>query len=355
MLQPYMPPLLAVPVVTRGMSMGCNLRDLVSPEPIELGDLSGQRIAIDVFLNSYQFITSMTGPDGKPLSFEGRPVAHLMGFLDRATVMISEGIDPVFVFDGKPHELKRETLDGRKERKIEAVSRWEEAVDAGDMEAAKKLGPQTAEYTPDMVQETKDLFDLMGVSWLEAPMEAEGAAAVMCSRGDVTAVASQDWDTLLYGSPIMIRNLTSHGTRRFGRVMTAERIDLSEMLEEHGITREQLVDLGIMVGTDFHPGIKGIGPKTGLKLMKKHGTMEAVAEAKGFELPVNLEGIRSLFMEHPTSDEVPAKPRKAVEEDLRTFLQEDRGFSERRVDRALNRLADAGRLRSASQPSLFDF
>ena len=105
-----------VPLV--GGVHGCNLRDLVSPEPIELGDLSGQRVAIDVFLNSYQFITSMTGPDGKPLSFEGKPVAHLMGFLDRATVMISEGIDPVFVFDGKPHDLKRKTLDGRRERKI---------------------------------------------------------------------------------------------------------------------------------------------------------------------------------------------------------------------------------------------
>jgi len=335
--------------------MGCNLKDLVSPEPIELGDLSGQRVAIDVFLNSYQFITSMTGPDGKPLSFEGKPVAHLMGFLDRATVMISEGIDPVFVFDGKPHDLKRKTLDGRRERKIEAVSRWESAVDAGDMEAAKKLGPQTAEYTPEMVQETKELFDLMGVSWVEAPMEAEGAAAVMCSRGDVAAVASQDWDTLLYGSPVMVRNLTSHGTRRFGRVMSAERIVLSDTLESHGITREQLVDLGIMVGTDFHPGIKGIGPKTGLKLMKKHGTMEAVAEARGFELPENLEGIRSLFMEHPVGDEPLPEAQRAVEEDLRSFLQEERGFSERRMERALNRLAEAGRLKSSSQPSLFDF
>ena len=80
--------------------MGCNLRDLVSPEPIDLSDLSGQRVAVDVFLNSYQFITSMTGPDGKPLSYNDSPVSNLMGFLDRSTMMISEGIDPVFVFDG---------------------------------------------------------------------------------------------------------------------------------------------------------------------------------------------------------------------------------------------------------------
>ncbi len=335
--------------------MGCNLRDLVSPEPIELGDLSGHRVAIDVFLNAYQFITSMTGDDGKPLSYQGRPVAHLMGFLDRATVMISEGIDPVFVFDGRPHELKRETLDGRKERKLEAVSRWEAAVGAGDMPAAKKLGPQTAEYTPQMVKETQELFDMMGVVWLEAPMEAEGSAAVRCSRGEVAAVASQDWDTLLYGAPVMVRNLTSHGTRKFGRVLHAERIVLSDMLKSHGITREQLVDLGIMIGTDFHPGIKGIGPKTGLKLIHKHGTMEAVAEARGFEVPGNLEEIRGLFMEHPTGSSPIPEASKAIEEGLRSFLQDERGFSDNRIDRALGRLMKAGRLRSANQPTLFDF
>tara|TARA_Y100001968_G_C19116372_1_gene599737 strand:- start:128 stop:748 length:621 start_codon:yes stop_codon:yes gene_type:complete len=206
-----------------------------------------------------------------------------------------------------------------------------------------------------MVEETKELFDLMGVSWIDAPMEAEGAAAVMCSRGEVAAVASQDWDTLLYGSPVMVRNLTSHGTRRFGRVLSAEVISLRETLESHQITREQLVDLGIMVGTDFHPGIRGIGPKTGLKLMQKHGTMEAVAEAKGFDLPDELEDIRSLFMDHPESGEPVPDSQSAVEEPLRKFLQDDRGFSDRRVERALGRLSDAGRLRSASQPSLFDF
>ncbi|HJL55099.1 MAG: hypothetical protein QGH57_03795 [Candidatus Thalassarchaeaceae archaeon] len=335
--------------------MGCNLRDLVSPEPIELSDLSGQRVAVDVFLNAYQFITSMTGEDGKPLSYEGKPVAHLMGFLDRATVMISEGIDPVFVFDGRPHELKRETLDGRRERKLEAIARWEAAMEDEDMPAAKKLGPQTAEYTPEMVEETKRLFEHIGVVWLEAPMEAEGAAAVRCARGEVGAVASQDWDTLLYGAPVMVRNLASHGTRRFGRVLHAERIVLSKMLETHGISREQLVDMGIMIGTDFHPGIKGIGPKTGLKLIQKHGTMEAIAEAKSFDLPENLDSIRELFMEHPADSAPLPDSAMAVEEGLRSFLQGERGFSERRMDRAINRLSKAGRLRSVSQPTLFDF
>jgi len=335
--------------------MGCNLRDLAPARPIDLSDLSGQRVAVDVFLNAYQFITSMTGEDGKPLSYKGKPVSHLMGFLDRASIMVSEGIDPVFIFDGKPHDLKRETLDGRKERKVEAVEKWGAAVREGDMAAAKKLGPQTAEYNREMVAETKRLFDCMGLTWLEAPMEAEGASAVRCKRGEVGAVASQDWDTLLYGSPVMVRNLTAHGTRKFGRVMQAERIVLSEMLGELGITHEQLVDLGIMIGTDFHPGFKGIGPKTGLKLIREHGNLEAVAEVKGHEVPENISEIRSLFLEHPVGPDPLPESTKAVEEDMRGFLQDERGFSEQRMRRALDRLGSVGKLRSKSRPTLLDF
>ncbi len=335
--------------------MGCNPRDLATAHPLDLGEFSGQRVAVDVFLNAYQFITSLTGADGKPLSYEGQPVAHLMGFLDRATWMLENGIEPVFIFDGRPHELKRETLAGRRIRKDNANTKWEAAIEAEDMALAKKLGPQTAEYTREMVAQTKRLFDCLGLVWIEAPMEAEGAGAVRCANGEVAAVASQDWDTLLYGSPVMIRNLTSHGRRKFGRMVVAEKIVLAELLENHNITREQLVDLAIMIGTDFHPGIRGIGPKTGLKLIREHGTMEAVAEVKDFEMPEDIEAIRGLFHNHPIHPEPLPESTKAVEERLREFLQGEFGFSERRLERALKRLANANHLKSDSQPTLFDF
>ena len=335
--------------------MGCNLRDLATAHPLDLGEFSGQRVAVDVFLNAYQFITSLTGADGKPLSYEGQPVAHLMGFLDRATWMLENGIEPVFIFDGRPHQLKMETLAGRRIRKDNANAKWEAAIEAEDMALAKKLGPQTAEYTREMVAQTKRLFDCLGLVWIEAPMEAEGAGAVRCANGEVAAVASQDWDTLLYGSPVMIRNLTSHGRRKFGRMVVAEKIVLAELLENHNITREQLVDLAIMIGTDFHPGIRGIGPKTGLKLIREHGTMEAVAEVKDFEMPEDIETIRGLFHNHPIHPEPLPESTKAVEERLREFLQGEFGFSERRLERALRRLANANHLKSDSQPTLFDF
>ena len=337
--------------------MGCNLRDLAKAESINLSDLSGERIAVDVFLSAYQFITAMTGQDGRPLSdSNSRPVAHLMGFLDRATILIASGIEPVFVFDGKPPDLKRETLNDRRSRKDVARAKWEHAMESCDLKAAKKIGPQIAEYTSEMIQETKDLFDVLGVSWIVAPMEAEGAAAVRARNGEMHAVATQDWDALLYGAPIMIRNLMSHGTKKFGRTLTAERIVLNDLLDEHGITHEQLVDLGIMIGTDFHPGFKGVGPKTGLKLIKAHGTLEAVAEVKGIEVPHNIEEIRNLFLNHPINEGIDLPtPNRAVEERIREFVQNQRGFSENRTMRALDRLASVGKLRSESKPTLFDF
>jgi flap endonuclease-1 len=281
--------------------------------------------------------------------------AHLYGFLDRASSLVAHGIDPVFVFDGKPPDLKRDTLDERRIRKQEARRRWEAAVEAEDLDSAKKLGPQIAEYTPSMVQDTKRLFDLMGVVWIDAPMEAEGAAAMICKRGGVSAVASQDWDTLLYGAPMMIRNLTAHGTRRFGRVLKAERIELEETLHNLEISREQFVDLGIMIGTDFHPGFKGVGPKTGVKLIRKFGTLEEVAGHRGVEIPENIVEIRNLFHNHPTVEEDPPAYTTGHEEGIMGMLRDELGFGESRVMKAIERLSSSNRLRSSSKPTLFDF
>jgi len=326
-------------------SLGCNLRDLATPHPVELSDFNGQRVAVDAFLLAYQFITSLRkrgeGADGGPLTdSNGHPVSHLMGFLDRATLMI---------------ELKMETLASRKSRKDDAREKWDRAVADEDWTTAQKLGSQIVSYTREMVAETRAMLDLLGITNIEAPMEAEGAAAVRCARGDVDAVSSQDWDTLLYGAPVMVRNLSSHGTRRFGRMVRAERIVLAELLEENGLTYEQLVDLGIMVGTDFHPGIKGIGPKTGLKLIREFGTIEEVCAAKDKEIPERLEEIREIFLNHPASDEPIPNPGMCDEAGLREMLVDGHDFSERRIGRALNRMEASGRLRSGGQTSLFDF
>ena len=179
----------------------------------------------------------------------------------------------------------------------------------------------------------------------------------MAKLGQLDIVATQDWDALLYGSPILVRNIMSHGAKKYGRIIKSQKINLEEMLAVLEISQQQLVDLAIMIGTDFHPGVKGIGPKTGLKLIKEFGTVEAVCEAKDKEIPERLDEIREIFHNHPASsvNNDSLQLRDVDREGLIKFLQEERQFSQRRMDSAFADLKAAGRIRESGQSSLFSF
>ena len=342
--------------------MGCNLRDLAQPETLELNSLSGQRIGVDAFLTAFQFLTTIRDRspegDGGPLkSSNGKVVSHLMGFLNRTTTLLAAGIKPVFIFDGKAPELKADEIAMRKARREEARAIHKQALDAGDFALAQKMAQRIISYTPEMVAETKQLLDLLGVPWVDAKAEGEGQGAVMAALGQLDAVATQDWDALLYGTPVLIRNMMTAGNKSHGRVVKAQKIILDDLLAEHELTREQLIDLAIMIGTDFHPGIKGIGPKTGIKLIKQFGDIETICEEKGKEVPEKLDEIRAIFHNHP-SNEVPNEELQMGQVDLdglKQFLQVDRQFSQRRMDNAIDKLKEAGLVRESGQTSLFSF
>ena len=150
---------------------------------------------------------------------------------------------------------------------------------------------------------------------------------------------------------------TKYTGKQHGRIVHAQEIHLQSRLSLLGITREQLVDLGIMIGTDFHPGIKGIGPKTGLKLIKEYKTIEEICKQKGKEEPEQLDAVREIFLNHPTSP-VNADDLQLGEVNkagLIQFLQTEREFSQRRMDQAFEKLKEGGYLREGGQTSLFSF
>ncbi len=342
--------------------MGCNLRDLAQPETLELSTLSGQKIGVDAFLTAFQFLTTIRDRspegDGGPLkSSNGKVVSHLMGFLNRTTTLLAAGIKPVFIFDGKAPELKADEIAMRRARREEARAIHQQALDAGDFALAQKMAQRIISYTPEMVEETKELLDLLGVPWVDAKAEGEGQGAVMAALGQLDAVATQDWDALLYGTPVLIRNMMTAGNKSHGRVVKAQKIVLDDLLAEHELTREQLIDLAIMIGTDFHPGIKGIGPKTGIKLIKQFGNIETICAEKGKDVPERLDEIREIFHNHP-SNEVPTEELQLGQVDLdglKQFLQVERQFSQRRMDNAIDKLKEAGLVRESGQTSLFSF
>ena len=338
--------------------MGCNLRDLASPENIELDSLSGKRVGVDAFLTAFQFLTTIRDRspqgDGGPLKAQnGKVVSHLMGFLNRTTTLLS----PVFIFDGKAPELKADEIAIRRARREESERIHKEALEAGDFALAQKMAPRIMHYSQEMVDETKHLLDLLGVPWVVAKAEGEGQAAVMAAKGQLDIVATQDWDALLYGTPHLVRNLMSDGSKQHGRVVRAQTIDLNQMLETHGLNREQLIDLAIMIGTDFHPGIKGIGPKTGIKLIKQYGSIEAICQEKDKQVPERLDEIREIFLNHPAVDvaDEDLQPGQIDVKGLVQFLQVERQFSQRRMDNELDKLRDVGLIREGGQRSLFSF
>tara|TARA_B100000767_G_C19642595_1_gene483223 strand:- start:400 stop:1011 length:612 start_codon:yes stop_codon:yes gene_type:complete len=202
-----------------------------------------------------------------------------------------------------------------------------------------------------------EMLSLMGIPAFRAEAEGEAQAAVMAANGQLDAVATQDWDALLYGAPVVIRNFSSDGSKRMGRMIRAQRIELAPLLAEHELSRDQLIDLAIMIGTDFHPGIKGIGPKTGLKLIKEYGNIEAICKAKEKDVPERLEEIREIFRNHPVVeiDDSDLVQGDVDVEGLRKFLVEDRQFSTKRFENAMELLEGAGLVRTGGQTSLFSF
>ncbi|MCD6312629.1 MAG: flap endonuclease-1, partial [Thaumarchaeota archaeon] len=263
--------------------MGVKIREIIpetAVEKISLEALSGKAVALDAFNMLYQFITIIRGPDGRPLmDRRGRITSHLSGLFFRTINLLKFNIKPIFVYDGRPPELKKATVEEREERREEARKLYEQALAEGRIEEAQKYAKQAARLDEFIIESSKKLLTLMGLPVVQAPSEGEAQAAYLASRGDAYASGSQDFDSLLFGSPRLIRNLSIVGRRKLpGRKeyveVEPELIHLNKLLEELGITREQLIDLAILVGTDYCEGVKGVGPKTALKLIKAHGSAE---------------------------------------------------------------------------------
>ncbi|MGC9121375.1 MAG: flap endonuclease-1 [Thermogladius sp.] len=333
--------------------MGVNLKDLIPLEArIVLDDLRalrGKIVAIDGYNALYQFLAAIRGPDGSPLmDSSGRITSHLSGLFYRTINLVEEGIKPVYVFDGNPPELKVKELERRKALREEAAKKYEEAVKEGDLEAARRYAMMSSKLTSDMVEEAKRLLNVMGIPWVQAPAEGEAQAAFMARRGDAYASASQDYDSLLFGSPRLVRNLTISGKRKLPRKdayveVKPEIIELGKLTEKLGITREQLIDIGILLGTDYNPeGFEGIGPKTALTLIKTYGSIEKIP--KGYlrtRDEVDVVKIKNYFLHPPVSADYKLEWREPDQKGIVEVLVEDHDFNEDRVRNAVERLSKA--------------
>ena len=331
--------------------MGLQIGDIVPKKEIEFSEIKGKTLAVDAFNVIYQFLSTIRQPDGTPLmDSKKRITSHLSGLFYRNLALLHEGIKLIYVFDGKAPELKGRTHELRTEAKDEARAKYEEAKSERNIEDMGRYSRQLTFLTGDMILESKELLHAMGIAIIQAPGEGEAQASYICKQGDSWAVASQDYDCLVFDSPRLIQNLTLARKRKTvgGYVeIKPMLIETKNVLSELGLNKEQLICLAILSGSDYNPGgVKGIGPKKALKLVAEHKTKEKIFSAvENFEKEGKYKvefDWKEIFelMKHPNVDpdykiEFPKINPQKVKEIL---MEHD--FSEERIESQFEKLKD---------------
>jgi len=331
--------------------MGLNIREIISRKDIEISDLKGKIICIDAFNTLYQFLSSIRQIDGTPLMDDKKRItSHLSGIFYRNIALLEHGIKLVYVFDGKPPALKYKTFEKRGGARDLAKERYEEARGEENLENMKRYSSQLVRLNDDMIRESKELLEAMGIAIIQAPGEGEAQAAHLAKRAGVFASASQDYDSLLFGAPKLIRNLTLAKKRKTisGWIeVKPEIIELEKVLNSLEINLDQLICLGILVGTDYNPkGIPGIGQKKALQVVQKFKQPILIFDSVKEQIrnlpeedQFDWREIFELFHKPDVSHSV-FEFKKVNEKKIREILVEEHDFSDDRVQKQLERLRE---------------
>ncbi|TMI49908.1 flap endonuclease-1 [Candidatus Bathyarchaeota archaeon] len=328
--------------------LGVSLTPILKREQTSFKALYGKSFAVDASIELHQFLALIRRPDGSLFTDpRGRVTSHLIGLLTRTSRLVTDyKLRPVFVFDGRPNPLKRATIEARRKVQQKAQAEYVQAVEAKDYSRAWSKVVMTGRVTGEILADAKRLLSLMGIPWLEALEDGEAQASFMAAKGDVWAVGSKDYDCLLFGAPILARYLTLTGreylpSKKTSRPLIPELVKLEENLEALGISREQLVDLALLVGTDFNEGVMGIGPKKGLALIRKYGVAEKFPEEIRSELPEDLNGVRNIFLHPRVLENYSLQRGRPNPDGLIEFLNEERAFKRDRVQKVADKLTES--------------
>jgi flap endonuclease-1 len=329
--------------------MGVQISEIIPRKEITLSDLKGKIIAIDAFNAIYQFISTIRQPDGTPLQDHNKKItSHISGLFYRNINLLLEGIKPIYVFDGIPPELKYKEAEKRSETRQKAEEKYKDALDKEDVAEMGKYARQAVRITRDIIVESKELLDAMGLPVIQAKGEGEAEASFLSRNNKAWAAASQDFDALLFGAPRLVRNLTLARKRKTSSGayvdINPELIEFETVLNRLGINKEQLICLAILVGTDYNPGgVRGIGQKRALEIVRQHEypvkIFEYISKNPKYSMDFNWQEIFKEFHDYACCVNPEINFRKVDEERVRQILL-SRDFSLDRINSGLQKLKD---------------
>lgn len=340
--------------------MGIALKELVKGKEIEIKELANKVICIDGPMLLYQFLTTIRQSDGSYFTDNnGNPTSHLIGINSRITKLIQLGLKLVVVFDGKPPELKKKEQEKRKQLKQEAEEKYQIAMEKQDFSEMKKYASRSVHLTKEIIEESKEFLEAFGIPVMTAPSEAEAQCSYMVKKGDAFAVATQDTDALMFGCPRIIKNLSLLGKHKKANKLDyqtykPELIQLSDVLNSAGIDHEQLILVSILVGTDFNPGgIKGIGPKNAIKIVKENLSKEKLKEYFKEKANFDFDEIYETIKKVPTTDDYVLEWKNIDEQKIIEILINRHNFSEERVKKNLETLRELSETKKQSSLESF--
>jgi flap endonuclease-1 len=340
--------------------MGIALRELIIGKEIEIKELSNKVICIDGPMLLYQFMTSIRQSDGSCFTDkEGKITSHLIGLNSRLTKLIQYGLKLVVVFDGKSPELKKKEQERRKEIKRAAEEKYRIAMEKKDFAEMKKYATRSVHLTKEIIEESKEFISAFGIPVFFAPSEAEAQCSHMVKKGDAFAVATQDADALIFGSIKIVKNLSLIGKHKRANKLDyqtykPEIITLSDVLNNAKIDFEQLIYASILVGTDFNPGgVKGIGPKNSIKIVKENTTKEKIKKVLADRIDFDFDEIYTTIKTIPVTDDYVLKWEQIDEEKIYEILVKRHNFSEERVKKNLESLKEYSNTKKQSSLDAF--
>ena len=340
--------------------MGLQISEIIPRKKIEISELKGKAIAIDAYNTLYQFLTTIRQPDGTPLMDKDKNItSHLSGLFYRNINLLQQGIQPVYVFDGIPPGIKQEEIKKRKEAKQIAEQKYKEAKVKEDIEGMKKYSGRFVKITDEIIQQSKELLEALGIPVIQSPAEGEAEAAVLARTEKVWAAASQDYDALLYGTPYLVRNLTSPRRKKLPSGLYVEvkpeLIEFQAVVRELEIDKDQLICLAILVGTDYNPGgVQGLGQKRALQIVQRYKYPIEIFKyvEKKFNFIFDWQEVFKQFHEYKLSHTEEIQFKKIDEKKVKEILLAH-DFSETRIDSGLQKLRKLNE--SKKQKGLGDF
>jgi flap endonuclease-1 len=366
-----------------------------SIKEVDLSTLHGRKIAIDASMAIYQFLIAVRsgGPNQQSMvltNAAGETTSHVQGLWNRTIKLVSTGIQPIYVFDGKAPTLKSGELQKRRDKREKAEAAMKVATENENVDEMDKQSKRLVRAGRKENEDRMKLLRLMGIPVIQAPCEAEAQASALAKSGKVYATATEDMDALTFGTPVLLRKMTfSSGT-------LIQTVDYAKAVAGLGLSHAAFVDLCIMLGCDYCDSIKGVGPKTALKLIREHGNIETIlqhidrkkftvpndwipnekppllsAESDNEEeddddddnkeaereplVPIYVQA-RKLFLEHPVElDDLDLKAKPCQADALLTYLVDEMGFNKDRVVSNIEKLQKASAKNNKPQMRMDSF